>query len=431
MDQERTYKWIQEKLSELRSGTLSDADRILLEDMSATDPFLKDALEGYHAHANHDHSVLLDVLSNRIRQKRIAKHVKLRPLSRGIVIQAIAASLVLILATWSVIYYAGKEERTVTVTLSDAADYDNDETTMSKSDETNQESIVATEEQTQISVTDELNADPPGLRTHVLENQAKAKAKEKNQAQAKAEAKESDDYTFSASKPATSNVAAKEVTEETSAPESPMDVQTTDLAIERASNDEGYYANQMRPEMMRSRASGQVVDATTGEPLIGALIRMVNTNISTQTDLYGHFEIFLPTKTETIVITYTGYEDQQDTVHQGEENIVIVMQEGAMIPPMIIRQLGVNTNRIDFKFNDYIKKNSNFPINNEYTSFDKVVIYEFEINNKGLPVNLKLISKQANSNFANEAKRLIENYTYWICENEKYPCRKSYTINFE
>jgi hypothetical protein len=34
LDQERTYKWVQDRLHDLHSGTISDADRIRLEEMA-------------------------------------------------------------------------------------------------------------------------------------------------------------------------------------------------------------------------------------------------------------------------------------------------------------------------------------------------------------------------------------------------------------
>ncbi|MEO5906720.1 MAG: hypothetical protein ABIQ11_08340, partial [Saprospiraceae bacterium] len=114
MDQEGTYKWVQDRLRDLHSGKLSEDDRVRLTEIGKTDPFVQDALEGYKAHADHDHSALLKVLSQRIEHKSLKRHAKILPLSRGIVLQAVAASLVLILATWAVIYYVSRDDQDAT-----------------------------------------------------------------------------------------------------------------------------------------------------------------------------------------------------------------------------------------------------------------------------------------------------------------------------
>src|SRR5687768_8288310 len=103
LEQERTYKWIQDRLRELHSGTLSEADRAQLEEIAGQDEFVRDALEGYRSAARHDHTKSLHTLSHQIRNKSVAKRRKLFPSTRQWVVQAVAASLVLILVTWTVI----------------------------------------------------------------------------------------------------------------------------------------------------------------------------------------------------------------------------------------------------------------------------------------------------------------------------------------
>jgi hypothetical protein len=58
---------------------------------------------------------LLKVIAQRIHNKNVERRPKLLPLSRGLVLQAVAASFVLILATWAVIYYVQKQNDTTLV----------------------------------------------------------------------------------------------------------------------------------------------------------------------------------------------------------------------------------------------------------------------------------------------------------------------------
>jgi len=72
LDQELTYKWIQERLRELHSGTLSEQDRLRLVEIAKDDPFVSDALEGFHAHPDEAHAEHLDAIAAKIKQTKRA-----------------------------------------------------------------------------------------------------------------------------------------------------------------------------------------------------------------------------------------------------------------------------------------------------------------------------------------------------------------------
>ena len=56
--------------------------------------------------------------------------------------------------------------------------------------------------------------------------------------------------------------------------------------------------------------SGLVVDATTGEPLIGAFVYIKGTTIGTTTDENGAFRISVPDGTEPILVfSFISYQD--------------------------------------------------------------------------------------------------------------------------
>lgn len=71
--------------------------------------------------------------------------------------------------------------------------------------------------------------------------------------------------------------------------------------------------------------SGQVTDAGTGEPLIGATIQGVGGGSGTATDMQGKFTLKLPDHVKFINISYVGYATRQV---QGAEGMTIALTEG-------------------------------------------------------------------------------------------------------
>ncbi len=438
MDQEKTYKWIQDRLRDLHSGQLSDADRLRLTELAANDPFLRDALEGYRSHAGYDHSPQLSLLSHRIQNKGLARRYKLLPTTRGWVMQAVAVSLVLVLMTWAVIYYVGKEEKTVLVSGgSEKAPY---ESTTSEVLMTSPDSVydeLASGE----SMTDEINADPSGLRANA---HARIKANtddgKKESLKSDASVRESNDYTFSdAVLPPDQDMSAKENNASVTKPATEIGAETMDEAVKSSpKRDEGYYANQMNPAMMAQRVTGQVWDPF-GQPVNGAIITVPNTNLLTTSDIYGHFEFFLPDQTSSIQITSTGYGDTTLSVSQGQEDLVIMLAERThatdvttanevqMANAEVSKPAGQSTTT----FRDFIQMNSRYPVQNNFTLTSKKVMVEFTVSPDGRPQTIKSTKSSADKKYIDEAIRLIHKGPDWICEEDKYPCTKQYTIYFQ
>jgi hypothetical protein len=90
--------------------------------------------------------------------------------------------------------------------------------------------------------------------------------------------------------------------------------------------DEGYYANQLSPELMSRRIIGQIIDEI-GQPVIAAMINILNTNLVTTTDDYGRFEFYPPEPTVSIEISNSGYRDTILSVTQRQQDLVIMIQK--------------------------------------------------------------------------------------------------------
>ena len=99
MEQEQTYKWVQERLRQLHAGTLSGSDLERLREIALEDPFVADALEGYAAHPDDSHAESLQYLESKIVSVRRERRRWLIP---NLTITAIAASLLIIIATYAV-----------------------------------------------------------------------------------------------------------------------------------------------------------------------------------------------------------------------------------------------------------------------------------------------------------------------------------------
>lgn len=89
--------------------------------------------------------------------------------------------------------------------------------------------------------------------------------------------------------------------------------------------------------------NGSVVD-TTGEPIIGATIKVSGSNEAAISDIDGHFQIYAPA-TGRLQISYIGYADQEVNV-QGRQNIKITMSVNQKIlDEVVVIGYGTTTKR--------------------------------------------------------------------------------------
>jgi hypothetical protein len=196
--------------------------------------------------------------------------------------------------------------------------------------------------------------------------------------------------------------------------------------------DEGYYANQMSPELMSKRVTGHISDHH-GEALISVFVDIPNTNLFTTSDDHGNFELYLPKPTSELEVTYSGYADTTFTVSQGQENILITLHEVNDIGQFKVidgipfqKSASVNT-----AFLEYLKSHSHYPIENNFTPTSKEVTIEFRVSPDGHPISIKSIKSSADKKYSAEAIRLINEGPSWVCEDGVYPCTKKYTIYFK
>jgi len=68
-------------------------------------------------------------------------------------------------------------------------------------------------------------------------------------------------------------------------------------------------------EQQQKKISGTITDATTGETIIGANVRVEGTTIATVTDINGKFSLNIPKSDAIMVVSYMGYNSQRVTLN--------------------------------------------------------------------------------------------------------------------
>ncbi len=433
MDQEQTYKWIQERLRQLNSGTLSEADRLRLVEIAREDPFVADALEGFNAHPDIEHAEHLEALKKKITPVR---RVRRRWLIPNLTVTAVAASVLLIVATYMVITRIEKpaDESVLVMIAPDTLTHDS------------LNGAIAMEPETKMSTDagEKVYETEGTVEKEVADKPAHAAAKETSPPA-------SAGATTAAKKPAV--IAADPGVESSpviAAPAAPpvaddQPVADEDIASEskvelsRAKRDEGYYANQMDASLMMSRVTGHVVDAQNGEPIAKAKLLVSYSNQVFYPDILGSFELYLPETEAVIQVASEGYTESNKVIHQGEENILVSLEPGTIAPPLnvagSIAKGPVSPSRNPeiesfLNIHQYITSSSTFALTTEPSAARRKVMVEFKVGRDGNPKNITVVESSRDKNYDGEAVRLIENSPDWFCPGGEYPCVRRYTFYF-
>jgi len=84
--------------------------------------------------------------------------------------------------------------------------------------------------------------------------------------------------------------------------------------------------------------TGVIVDAG-GESLIGANVLAKGTTAGTITDIDGSFSLIVPDGSETLVVSYTGYETQEIDI-TGLSTVNITLNEGQLLDEIVVTGYG-------------------------------------------------------------------------------------------
>lgn len=415
MDQEQTYKWIQARLRELDSGSISEEDRLRLVDIALKDPFVADALEGFHAHpeADHDHHL------NSIEQKiTLTKRNRRSWLIPNLAVTAIAASFIIILATYAVLMRMDKDSNETefvfvspdSILISDPAS-----------------GAVAMEDESRGAIEQE---DANALTSNRADQPT---------SQQPPSATPTAEETFS--NPTNSGVAKTNTTSPTGGNAKMNDATTfSDPKASSKSTKENANANQAQYTLTEKRLTGRVTDAATGLPLPYAPFLASNSNKLTFTDDQGNFEVMVSEPEVVLQIKSTGFEDTTFVLASNTDRATIALRTSTADKTQKSTRSSQSNNTAEsqrtaitsyFAFSQYIASSSLIPLGTGITSTGKKVTVAFEVTSTGRPQKIKVVTSSGDKSYDAEAIRLINKGPDWVCSKGETSCVRSYTFYFQ
>ena len=91
---------------------------------------------------------------------------------------------------------------------------------------------------------------------------------------------------------------------------------------------------------MAQRTVSGTISGDDGEVLIGASISAKGTSTGARTGLDGKYSLNVPTGTDVLVVSYTGYTAQE--VSLGASNVVdVVLASGVQLTETVVTALGI------------------------------------------------------------------------------------------
>lgn len=91
--------------------------------------------------------------------------------------------------------------------------------------------------------------------------------------------------------------------------------------------------------------SGALMNELDREPLIGATVRLKNTNIGTTTNINGQYKLEIPAGKQTLVFSYIGFEDKEiEIIGQTNQNVRL-KPSATDFNEIIVTAIGIETNK--------------------------------------------------------------------------------------
>lgn len=127
--------------------------------------------------------------------------------------------------------------------------------------------------------------------------------------------------------------------------------------------------------LAQTTISGEITDATTGEPLPYVTVSGKSAKVGTVTDFDGHYTIETSSELDSIVASYMGYNKVTKAVEQGANQTInfSLSESSATLGEIVVRPGGVNPAEVIMKRARKMKKEHN-P--------EKIEYYEYEAYSK-------------------------------------------------
>ena len=219
------------------------------------------------------------------------------------------------------------------------------------------------------------------------------------------------------------------IVEEPSASPEPgmLDTQTTNLSEEEA---------------MTTYTYGQIVDQSTGEPLIGVNIRILGSSEKgTITDIDGFFVLPVSEEETEIEISYTAYESIRQFVRAGDTLALELSAGDVLLDEVVVTDLGLRSRRSKSnasiavipepkmgtkRFQKYIDRNLKYPEAARDAGISGEVILSFQVDEYKRPEDIQ-VEQSLGYGCDQEAIRLLKEGPDWKTGTQ----RATITINFK
>lgn len=396
MIQEQTYKWVQARLREIDSGALSEQDLARLREIAASDPFVSDALEGFHAHPLAGHADHLEAIAEKINVRERGRRRWLIP---NLAVTAIAACLVLLIGAYAVIMRMDTEpdERTFVMVQPDSL------LTMDTfTDAIAMESVVSSSDPAS-SAPD----NPPDV----------TKAEDLSPPVAKKESKKSADVPVQSKRNADNRSASR----------------AENLAVEGVMPDDVQREEKADAIMKSYQVAGEIIDASTKQPLSFSPYLVGFSNKLSFTDANGRFTFEAPSATFVMNLKHNGYTERTLLVSTDNQTGIIRIALDSADASLSLSDAGSDYREIEayFAFREYISSASQLMLGTGVSQKGFTVTVDFTVSKDGRPQDLRVTSEHGEKKHIEEALRLIRSGPDWVCGSGESSCLRSYTFYFQ
>lgn len=200
-------------------------------------------------------------------------------------------------------------------------------------------------------------------------------------------------------------------------------------------------ADLIEAEVIQAYTYGQIVDQSTGEPLIGASVRALGSKEGAVTNIDGFFALPVSEEMTEIEISYTGYEVIRQFVRAGDTLALELPTGDVLLDEVVVTGLGTRSKRsksnasVDVipepkigmkRFQKYIDRNLKYPEAARDAGISGEVILSFQINEDKRPEDIQL-EQSLGYGCDQEAIRLLKEGPDWKVGTQ----RATITINFK
>ncbi len=134
------------------------------------------------------------------------------------------------------------------------------------------------------------------------------------------------------------------------------------------------------------KVSGKVTEFESGEPLVGASIQVKGTNLGTITDIDGNFNLSIPEDSETLMVSYIGYQPKEIEIGNQTNFEIALLPDTETLSEIVVVGYGTSTKE---SFNGAVSKTDSKKLNN-YSSAN------FEQSMAGLMAGVQVLGNSKN-----------------------------------